>query len=163
MSLRTFARCRPSNVKLLADTPDSECLCDKCTNVNLLKVELLKCKIVGIEKHTSDAIRETMCKVEATDVEVNQDFGYIQCIRRECDRCGTEAYFEKIVALNPGLKEDKEIVYWKKWDLVNTGKGKKMDIVEKRGKKYDLLLQYKKDLQHLLKDLKKYLMMLPQQ
>ena len=146
MSSRTFARCRPGNVRCIANTPDAECLCEKCRNFTLLKVVLLRCKVVGIKKSTLEAVKETICPVEATDVHVDPDLGYLHCIRRKCQKCGTQKYLDRLLDLNPSLEGDNEVVEWRRWDNVIVGKRKKMDIVFMHGTKLELLNLYIEDL-----------------
>ena len=151
MSSRTFTRSKPSNVYHLPDTPDSECLCEKCQNIKLIKLQLLKNKFQGIHNSMLENVKETICIVAETDVHVDPTIEYFQCLTYECKTCEVEIYKQKILDLNKELETDPTEVKWKRWELVKKDYGPhaKMDIVFKKTSKLQLVEQYLKDLSTL--------------
>ena len=95
MSKRTFSKGKPSNVYHLSRTPDSECLCEKCQNIKLIELQLIKCNVLGIHSSMSQNVKETNCDGQETDIHVDPEIGYFSCITRQCKMCGMHKYTKK--------------------------------------------------------------------
>lgn len=149
MSQRHFMKCRPKQVKRVSQTPDNECLCEKCENEKLIRVHLHGIGLQGIPKTVTDAISYTICPdIDETDGHIPL-YGKFRCIMRECGKCGSAKLKERILKENPGIEIDEKISTWKRWELVKFEKITKMDLVFKKTTKIEIIDQWLEDLDTL--------------
>ena len=136
----------------MADTPDSECLCEKCQNIKLIKLELIKNNIQGIHNSMQANVKETICVVAETDVNVDPTIGYFQCLTDECKTCGIENYKQKVLDLNKNLETNPTAITWKRWELVKKdyALAAKLTLHLKKTGMLQLVEQYLKDFSTLV-------------
>ena len=92
----TFYRLKPENVYSVSKIPENHCCCRLCQNFHLDKVALNEAKIKGIGHTTSEIILGSLCPVTDTDGGVVPDYGYYDCISRNCKKCGKKKTFSSI-------------------------------------------------------------------
>ena len=117
----TFYRLKPKDVYCVGKIPENECCCRLCQNFHLDKSALMEAKIKGIGTTTKEIILGSLCPVTDTEGGVIPDYGYYDCISRNCKDCGKKKtfaaiYTKKIVDANPGIETDQQIIKWKRWE-----------------------------------------------
>ena len=118
----TFYRLKPKDVYCVGKIPENQCCCRLCQNFQLDKCGVNDAKIKGIGSTTKEIILGSLCPVTDTQGGVIPDYGYYNCISRNCKHCGKkktfpDIYIKKIVDENPGIETDQEIITWKRWEF----------------------------------------------
>ena len=155
----TFYRLKPENVYSVGKIPENHCCCRLCQNFHLDKVALNEAKIKGIGHTTSEIILGSLCPVTDTDGGVVPDYGYYDCISRNCKKCGKKKTFstiykKKVIHANPEIKNDQKLVKWKRWEMTvrqsKEGKDiKRLDKFTKETTRLEFLDYFIKDLQEM--------------
>ena len=71
VSFSTFARLRPQNVYKIDQTPDRQCICDKCEKFRLVRRTLNRLGIKGVPLHSKECIQMSLCKVDDNNADSN--------------------------------------------------------------------------------------------
>ena len=125
LSFSSFAHLCPAKVYTLSQTPDRQCICDICENFCLLRLAFKYNNIKGIEAHTDLCTEQSLCEVDESNAESNAcdglhqvypNYGYFQCITRNCKKCGMDGVLMNIIKENPGIMESSETVSWDQWE-----------------------------------------------
>lgn len=178
VSKSTFFRLRPEEIFHMAKTPDRQCICESCENFRLLRYALKRANIKGVPSSTRDIIKSTLCSVDSEAESdafhvVDPRYGRLDCISRNCRKCGVDLLMIEILRANNNIEGDETVVTWGRWEMTDPdekhtakkkksdgksdGKGdtqekkvkKRLDIVEKEGTKFELLTVFMKDLSKL--------------
>ena len=157
MPFGTFYRLKPENVYSVGKIPKNHCCCRLCQNFHLDKVAINEAKIKGIGNTTTDIILGSLCPVTDTDGGVVADYGYYDCISRDCKKCGkkktfSSIYKQKVLAANPEIKNNQQLFKWKRWEMTvcQSKEGKEIKRLDKFTKQTTIL----EFLEYFIKDLK---------
>ena len=157
MLFGTFYRLKPENVYSVGKIPKNHCCCRLCQNFHLDKVAINEAKIKGIGNTTTDIILGSLCPVTDTDSGVVADYGYYDCISRDCKKCGkkktfSRIYKQKVFAANPEIKNNQQLFKWKRWEMTvrQSKEGKEIKRLHKITKQTTIL----EFLEYFIKDLK---------
>lgn len=139
VSLSTFTRLRPRKVvKLRKAIPMNTCLCEVCTNFDLLTKSLIGAGMQGIKGSAKAAVNFTLCEVKSTEdgldsgVDLTCRYGKRKCIYRECDKCGTVKMEEHLKSLNATMLNENRVSVYHKWEYVKRSlKGQIVSRVER--------------------------------
>ena len=114
VSFSTFCKLRPKSVFKVDQTPDRQCICQQCENFRIAENQLIKVGVSGIPAHTTDCIKRSLCDIDSCDssgdrndsfYQVTAECGKIECITRNCSRCGPTKLHLSVLEANPGLEE----------------------------------------------------------
>lgn len=83
----TFAKLRPRDVHLSAQTPHRQCLCDKCANISSLQGTLRGYRVKGIPTTVDECLASTLCEKEIIQYGKLSTYRRI-CCERQCAECG---------------------------------------------------------------------------
>lgn len=122
VSLRTFHRHKPKNIRSVRKMKFRQCLCEICLNP---KLKLLKFNTFLERKYESvrELMNETVCMFD--------EIPEINCVDRKCGECGVDAVRVK---LEGSLGEHLgEMMCWRRWEHVKEGKSSRMGRVQKTG------------------------------
>ena len=157
MPFGTFYRLKPENVYSVGKIPENHCCCRLCQNFHLDKVAINEAKIKGIGNTTTDIILGSLCPVTDTDGGVVADYGYYDCISRDCKKCGkkktfSSIYKQKVLAANPEIKNNQQLFKWKRWEMTvcQSKEGKEIKRLDKFTKQTTIL----EFLEYFIKDSK---------
>ena len=155
----TFYRLKPDNVYSVGKIPENHCCCKLCQNFHLDKIAIREGNFKGIGSTTTDIVLGSLCPVNDADTDILLDYGYYNCIARNCKKCGKKKTFvviykEKILKDNPEIKTNNEKMFWKRWEsTVGISKGDKeinrLDKFTKETTKLEFLNCFIHDLQQL--------------
>ena len=125
VSYSTFYRAirnRHKKVKLMKQIPSIDCLCKTCVNMTLKTDALLAIGVKGISRRNTENVIQTICPCSQEDQDITQ-FS-IQCIRRDCQFCGSFLARTRIIEQNPGIDMDSAVLFheWKPIKIENTKK-----------------------------------------
>ena len=145
MPFSTYCKFCPKDVYSFTKTPKRQCVCEICDNFRNEKSSLVSYKVQGFKGlNIKDLVFKSICVPDDNDVTdiINQNqFGRINCIRRQCENCGIDKYRQEILNLNEGIESDDKKISWPQWQYV-TKEGtdqKRLDVVNVEGTKMDLL------------------------
>ena len=157
----TFYRLKPDNVYSVGKIPENHCCCRLCQNFQLDKIAIWEANLKGIGSTTTEIVLDSMCPVTDADAatDVHHEFGYYNCIARNCKKCGMKKTFvgiykDKILKANPEIKTNNENMKWKRWEstvcLSKEGKEiKRLDKFTKETTKLKFLEYFIQDIQEL--------------
>ena len=117
----TFYRLKPNNVYSVCKIPENQCCCKLCQNFQLDKSALRDANLKGISSTTTEIVLGSLCPVADGETDVLPQYGYYNCISRNCKKCGkkktfSSIYKEKILKANPEIKTSSEKIKWKWWE-----------------------------------------------
>ena len=117
LSMSSFYKLKPKNVKTKKMIPFNVCTCDTCTNYCLDRDALIANGIKGISRKSTEAACATMCPLkEGVGCDVQK---YPRaCIYRDCKECDVQNTVDVIKAKNPGYRWKDRIVSWHRWQSV---------------------------------------------
>lgn len=126
VSLQAFTKLRPRRtVKLQKAMPVNSCLCEVCTNFELLTKALIGSGMKGVKGTTKDPY------VNVEDAPTAK-YGRRLCIWRECSACGTEMMQRELEMKNEEMLSHNAQTSYHTWESVNrTLKGQSITRVEK--------------------------------
>lgn len=133
VSLAAFSRLRPrKKVKLVKSIPINSCLCEVCTNFELLTKALIGSGMKGMKGNTKAAVDATVCPYsDATDTSVAR-YGKRLCIWRKCNLCGTDLLRKELESENKEMiLENRDTIYHCWESVTRTLKGQTVSRVEK--------------------------------
>ena len=91
-------------------------VCDRYDNSRYCYDALKASGVKGFDKRMELDLKCTMCEV-LTDISLaDKEYGYINCITRQCNDCSPQLLVSEILKENPGLMEDPTVIKWKRWD-----------------------------------------------
>lgn len=123
ISFSHFAKCRPSNVKLMQQCTLRQCLCEYCANVNL---KLRAVNGIAARVNNICRIKHLYHAVDIITCGRIQGAWQKTCAYRECNICNINKLDDH---LRP-LLQHQERLTWTKWEFqTNTVKGKKVFFV----------------------------------
>ena len=153
MPFSTYCKFHPKDVYSFTKTPKRQCVCEICDNFMKEKSSLVSHKVLGLKGlNIKDLVFKSICVADDNDITdvINQNqFGRIDCIRRQCIQCGTHKFREEILKLNEGIESDAKKITWPQWQYV-TKEGteqKRLDVVNVEGTKMELLESFLSHLQ----------------
>ena len=158
VSFSTFCKLRPKSVFKVDQTPDRQCICQQCENFRLAKNQLIKVGILGIPAHTTECIERSLCDIDSCDSssdrndsfhQVTTECGKIECITRNCSRCGPTKLHLSVLEANPGLEDNNNTIQWNRWTFVEkypSAKAKKLVLKTFQGTRKELLDSFLQDL-----------------
>ena len=126
-SFSQFAKKRPRAVKILAKTPNRQCICEVCANFSLLmKAMAENCgwKLNSVDVRT--AAHESMC------IPFERHLGpthRISCVQRTCSSCGTKKVLE-IFEKDPSFIPHNRVSF-DQWAKLEKEDGKKKMVIAK--------------------------------
>ena len=82
ISLSTYCKYRPKNFKLQGKIPFHQSYCERCQNFDNVVEEINKF-MLGVPRTLADCVDSSLC-------DYNTFFPSINCILRNCNRCGTK-------------------------------------------------------------------------
>ena len=117
----TFYRLKPNDVYSVCKIPENQCCCKLCQNFQLDKSALRDANLKGIGSTTTEIVLGSLCLVADGETDVLPQYGYYNCISRNCKKCGkkktfSSIYKEKILKANPEIKTSSEKIKWKWWE-----------------------------------------------
>ena len=137
VSLSTFSRLKPKMVKVQGKIPIASSLCDSCTNFKLQAQALSANGMKGIVCGGREAVKRTVCRYEHLlnnsdpTKRVIGNFGFRDCIFRECTKCGVFLLRNQIREANKEADYNK-CVKWHQWkNMKKVMKGTEVNRVEK--------------------------------
>ena len=108
ISLSTFRKYRPKNIKLQGKIPFRQSCCEVCQNFEFVMDQASK-YLNGVPRNVDNCIDSSLC-------EYNSYFPKLDCVLRNCDECGTEKLQEHLSRLNSNKLEDpRECFLIKQW------------------------------------------------
>ena len=151
LSMSSFHKLKPKNVRVKKMIPFNVCTCDTCTNYTLYRDALIANGIKGVSRKTTEATCATMCPL-SKDLECDVLSYPRACIYRECNVCDQQNTIDVIKKKNPGYKWEK-IVSWHRWQSVKKNvNGKECSGFERikfSGSAEELLQLYALDSQEM--------------
>lgn len=158
----TFKSLRPDYVRTIQQTPLRGCKCEQCTDLGFLRETLIGKGFKGIPKNHSASIEATWCEFRTSTYKPGKnsvaldELPKMECVRRQCSRCGVAKYREKLEALNSALLEENSTVSWKQWEYVEASTNRKsnkttrkMGLVYYTGTVRELLDKYLESLDEM--------------
>ena len=161
VSFSTFCKLRPKSVFKVDQTPDRQCICKACENFRLAKSQLIKVGVQGVPSHMTDCIRKSLCDIDSDDSfidrndsfhHINSEYGKIECITRNCSKCGATKLQLHILHENPNIDSNPNIIQWNRWIWVEKfpgNKAKKLIMKTEQGTCKQLLDIFLSTLQSL--------------
>ena len=108
ISLSTFRKYRPKNIKLQGKIPFRQSCCEVCQNFEFVLDQASK-YLNGVPRNVDNCIDSSLC-------EYDSYFPKLDCVLRNCDECGTEKLQEHLCRLNSNKLEDpRECFLIKQW------------------------------------------------
>ena len=153
VSFLTFAKYRPSNVKVVGKTPHIICTCDKCDNLIHKAEKLRHHGLRMIPLYQRNAIEKTWCdflnEEHYGNEECKKKFPKKECVERRCPECGIQKLKEeKNSVVTPEFKE--KIATWFTWRNVEVEPKKhRMWSIPTTDTLGNLLEEYLEELQGL--------------
>ena len=153
VSFLTFAKYRPSNVKVVGKTPHIMCTCDKCDNLIHKAEKLRHHGLRVIPLYQRNAMEKTWChflnEEHYRNEECRKKFPKKECVERRCPECGIQKLKEEINSVvTPEFKE--KIATWFTWRNVEVEPKKhRMWSVPTTDALGNLLEEYLEELQGL--------------
>lgn len=155
----TFKSLRPDYVRTIQQTPLRGCKCEQCTDLGFLRETMIGKGFKGIPKNHSASIEATWCEFRTATYKPGEnpvaldELPRIECVRRQCSKCGVAKYREKLESLNSALLEENSTVSWKQWEYVaastnnkSNKTNRKMGLVYYTGTVRELLDKYLESL-----------------
>ena len=161
VSFSTFCKLRPKSVFKVDQTPDRQCICETCEHFRLAKKQLIKVGVQGVPSHMTDCIKKSLCEIDSDDSfvdrndsfhQINPEYGKIECITRNCSKCGATKLQLHILQQNPNIDSNPNIIQWNRWIWVEKfpgAKAKKLIMKTEQGTRKQLLDIFLSDLQSL--------------
>ena len=158
VSFSTFCRLKPKEVYKVDQTPDRQCICEQCENFRLVKNQLIKLGVKGVPPHITDCIKKSLCKIDSDDRfddrndslhQMNRDYGKIECITRNCSRCGSSSVQLEILQANPDIDSNPNLIQWNRWIWIKkfpSAKNKTLILRTHQGTRKQLLDIFLSDL-----------------
>ena len=115
LSLSSFYRLKPKNVKPRRSLPLNQCTCSACGNFCLSREALIANGIKGVPKRSSSAACTLLCPVATESCDI-KDYNR-ECIYKTCDKCSPDEMIQKIKQLNPQANWEKK-TNWHQWEYV---------------------------------------------
>ena len=106
---------RPKGVLLVGDIPLSQCLCDYCENGDLCCKALTAAGLKSIPANKYKNVEATLCTTRLGRFGTTFKFPPLKCIKRECDKCGTEILKKVIEQDNEDLLKTNKVTSWHEW------------------------------------------------
>ena len=140
VSLRTMYRRKPGTIKTSRHSTYRQCLCEICTNIDL-KLDTLNKFLGEYRIDGRDVLSDmSLCRVSTLD-----------CINRTCSSCGVNVVRTTLTGhLETSMSQSAR---WKSWDMVQTEKGKRRELVVHQSSVSDLFGQLLVDLSTFSKHL----------
>ena len=137
VSLRTMYRHLPRHIKTMKHQSYRQCLCETCTNVDLLLDALQPFLQTSIDGR--DVISDiSLCSTPS-----------LACYNRKCTACGVKLVLQHIAnnltVVDPSTQE----VKWQTWTLVKKDKGQRREKVTIRRSLHDLIKKLEQDVDPL--------------
>ena len=155
----TFYRLKPNNVYSVCKIPENQCCCKLCQNFQLDEIAIREANFKGIGTTTTEIVLGSLCPVTDAETDIILQYGYYNCIARNCKKCGKKKTFpriykEKILQANPEIKTSNEKMKWKWWEsnvwLSKEGKEiRRLDKFTKETTKLEFLDFLIQDIQEL--------------
>ena len=92
----TFYRLKPKDVYSVCKIPENQCCCKLCQNFQLDKSALRDANLKGIGSTTTEIVLGSLCPVADGETDVLLQYGYYNCISRNCKKCGKKKTFSSI-------------------------------------------------------------------
>ena len=121
VSLRSFHRHKPKDIKSVRKMKFRQCLCEICLNPKL-KVSSLN-QLSHKSESVCELLNESMCGFEGVP--------HLLCVDRKCCECGTACVMRR-------LKEEfgelvQKSVSWSRWEVVKQGRTSRVEKVKRSG------------------------------
>ena len=108
ISLSTFRKYRPKNIKLQGKIPFRQSCCKVCQNFKFVMDQASK-YLNGVPRNLDNCIDSSLC-------EHDSYFSKLDCVSRTCDECGTEKLQEHLSRFNSNkLKDRRKCFLIKQW------------------------------------------------
>ena len=115
LSMSSFYRTKPKNVKPRRCLPLNLCTCAHCANFSLNRDALISNKIQGITRKSSTAACNLLCPNNSENFDIKDHKR--DCIYGKCSECSPEKIKNKIKSLNPEV-DWKKAVTWHRWKSI---------------------------------------------
>ena len=89
----TFYRLKPNDVYSVCKIPENQCCCKLCQNFQLDKIPIQDANLKGIGSTTTEIVLGSLCPVADAETDVLPQYGYYNCIARNCKKCGKKKIF----------------------------------------------------------------------
>ena len=115
LSLSSFYRLKPKNIKPRRSLPMNQCTCSPCGNFSLNRDALIANNVKGVTKKSSSAACNFLCPIEGNSTDI-RDYKR-DCIYGMCTECTPEKIQDKIMNLNPEINWKKK-TSWHQWEYI---------------------------------------------
>ncbi|XP_070562440.1 uncharacterized protein [Ptychodera flava] len=116
VSLTTFRKLKPINVKPIRKNQLNQCLCEKCTNI-MLKLRTLNATL-GRHQYGNLKIKDKYDLLNISLCEKQNGLHSYKCVSRQCEKCGVRKLRERLERIST---EDSLIqTSWLKWETKKT-------------------------------------------
>ena len=115
LSLSSFYRLKPKNIKPRRSLPMNQCTCSPCGNFSLNRDALIANNVKGVPKKSSAAACTFLCPIEGNSIDI-RDYKR-DCIYSNCAECTPDKIQDKIMNLNPKINWKKN-TSWHQWEYI---------------------------------------------
>ena len=158
VSLASFNRHRPDQLRLMKKLPDLTCQCLPCMNLGDYVLQLISYGVKGLSKQSNINIVATLCRDQTQNNDTEQDntvsmYNFsIKCIKRQCKECGTKKLSKVLHDENINRIDWQRVVTYSIWVTVKKkveGKAKPKGVLQHPTKEDTLGNLMKKFLKHM--------------
>ena len=145
ISISSFYRSIPEDVRTSEKTPHILYTCESCTNLENAAAKLLEYNAQNISYHRKCIIDSSWCQYKARQFSYSEknfdseerQFPSKKCILRTCDNCGV-ARVKSLMSQGLSDEKLKKVVTWKVWKYVD----EEYDVYQVNGTITELIYHY---------------------